>query len=75
MGEIGEIKWNPHCCTVVPVKYSGNLDSKHNVVPFNKDRIISPDESYSWERIRAGFENSSGISAKHHPILKRYIII
>lgn len=75
-GEIGEIKWNPHCCTVVPVKYSGNLDCKHNVVPFNKDRIISPDESHSWERTVLGLKTHlEFLPSSILYILKRYIII
>lgn len=39
------------------------------MVPFNKDRIISPDESYCGRESVLGLKTLSGVSAKQHPIL------
>lgn len=73
---LAEVRWNPHCSTLVPIKFSGTgLQVSMMWVLLTQDRIISHDESHSWERICVGFENSFGVSAKQHLILKKNIII
>lgn len=73
---LAEIKWTPHHCAIVPIKYSKSaLQDSKMWFRLTHDKIIPTNESDLWERICVGFENSFAVSAKQYLILKRCIII